>query len=45
MTAAGIVVVLFAALVTDPLRSRLHVALALAGLLVIAGAVVQELAP
>ena len=44
MTAAA-VLVLFTALAADPLRSRLHVALALAGLVSIGAGVLLELVP
>lgn len=44
MTVAA-VLVLFTALAADPLRSRLHVAIALAGLVAIGAGVLMELVP
>ena len=44
MTAAA-VLVLFAALAADPLRSRLHVAIALAGLVAIGAGVLLGMVP
>ena len=44
MTAAT-VLILFAALAADPLRSRMHVAIALAGLVAIGAGVLLELVP
>ena len=44
MTAAA-VLVLFAALAADPLRSRMHVAIALAGLVAIGAGLLLEMVP
>lgn len=44
MTAAA-VILLFAALAADPLRSRLHVVIALAGLVSIGAGLLLELVP